>query len=173
MADLLCIGTTGMLAPCMRALIARGDRVACIARTPASLEALGASIPPARRNQLSTHPCDYRDIGSLERTLSSIGITPEAAICWVHTPPEPVIDLVKAHFPMIDLLRVVASSAHHPLTGSAASDRTVRLGFVIEGSSSRWLTHKEISEGVYKAFISGAPRWSIGVSEPAELQPDA
>lgn len=169
MADLLCIGTTGMLAPCVRSLIARGHRVACIARTQASLDALSRSVEA--HDLLTTHASDYRDLEAFERVLGSIGFTPAAAICWVHSPAEPVLDLVRGRFPSIDLLRVVGSSTQIPRVDTAAHDRTVRLGFVIEDGQSRWLTNEEISDGVLGAFVSGASVSTVGTLEPWSARP--
>ena len=171
MSDLLCIGTTGMLAPCVRALIAREHRVACIARTQASLDALAQSFSPDRRALLNIHPGDYRDVDGFERVLSSIGFTPVAAICWVHTPAEPVLDLVRGRYPAIDLLRVVGSSTDMPTGTAGTTDRIVRLGFVIEGHRSRWLTDEEISDGVLRAFLSGERDSTVGTLEPWDARP--
>lgn len=171
MSDLLCIGTTGMLAPCVRALIARENRVACIARTQASLDALAQSVSPDRRALLSAHPVDYRDVEGFERVLSSIDFTPDAAICWVHTPAQPVLDLVRGRYPAIDLLRVVGSATRIPRVHAEGTDRIVRLGFVIEGHRSRWLTDEEISDGVFRAFLSGERDSTVGTLEPWDARP--
>jgi hypothetical protein len=171
MADLLCIGTTGMLAPCMRALIARGHRIACVARTGASLDALSQSISPDRRALLNSYPCDYRDLEAFERLLLAVGFTPDAAICWVHSPADPVLDLVRRQFPNIDLLRVVGSSPKALTSATESSGRIVRLGFVIENNRSRWLTDEEISDGVLRAFLSGERDSTVGTLQPWAQRP--
>ncbi|MFG0313087.1 MAG: hypothetical protein ACF8LL_02710 [Phycisphaerales bacterium] len=171
MDHLLCIGTTGMLAPCTRALIARGHRIACVARTRASLDALSHSISQDRRALLSTYPCDYRDFEALEQVLLSVGFTPDAAICWVHSPADPVLDLVRRQFPKIDLLRVVGSTTNVPVGAADPAERIVRLGFVIENNRSRWLSDEEVSKGVLDAFVSGASESTVGTLEPWDARP--
>ncbi|HCT43804.1 MAG: short-chain dehydrogenase [Phycisphaerae bacterium] len=171
MADVLCIGATGMLAGCVRGLIARGDRVTALARSQSSLSALSESVPAADRDRLRTHPCDYRDLEALAHALRSIPVHPSAAICWVHTPAEPVLELVRALFPDIDLLRVVGSSTEVPRGDGARFDRIVRLGFVIEGDRSRWLSNEEISNGVVSALLSGQPSTTVGTVTPWDAHP--
>lgn len=171
MADLLCIGTTGMLAGCVRSLIADGHRIACLARTPSRPQSLADSIPDAATSRLSTHPCDYRDLTHLAKVLDALGFEPSAAICWVHAPAEPVLKLIRSRFPSIDLLRVVGSSTSIPQIPGETPCRIVRLGFIIEGGGARWLSHEEISEGVYQAFVSGATDSIVGTIEPWDRRP--
>ena len=171
MADLLCIGTTGMLAHCVRSLIARGHRIACIARTQASLDALARSVEGHDRDRLTTHASDYRDLEAFERVLGSIGFTPAAAICWVHSPAEPVLDLVRGRFPSIDLLRVVGSTTNVPVGAAEPAERIVRLGFIIENNRSRWLSDEEVSRGVLDALVSGASESTVGTLEPWAQRP--
>jgi len=171
MADLLCIGTTGMLAGCVRSLIADGHRIVCLARTPSRLEALADSIPDAAKSRLSTSPCDYRDLTHLAKVLDALRFEPTAAICWVHSPAEPVLELIRSGFPSLDLLRVVGSSTSIPEISGDTLSRVVRLGFVIDDDRSRWLSHEEISAGVYKAFVSGAKDSIVGTIEPWDQRP--
>lgn len=171
MTDVLCIGTTGMLAGCVRSLIAQGHRVACLARTPARLDALVDSLPSADQHRLSTHPCDYRDLPQLARMLDALPFTPTGAICWIHSPAEPVLDMVESRYPPIDLLRVISSSTTLPDGPHSNAMRTVRLGFVIDGDRSRWLSDDEISRGVYDAYVSNNPDSIVGVIEPWDRRP--
>lgn len=171
MAQVLCIGMTGMLAGCVRSLVARGDRVACIARTQDSLTALAETIPRADQPRISTHACDYRDLDAFDETLAALEFEPQSTICWVHSPAEPVIDRIRRRFPGIDLLRVIASATQAPLCEGGNPHRTVRLGFVIENDQSRWLRDDEIARGVYEAFINNERDACIGVVEPWDRRP--
>lgn len=153
-----------MLAGCVRALIARGDRVTALARTQSSLSALSESVPAADRDRLRTHPCDYRQTEQLESALAQIDPHPTGAICWIHRPTAPVLDRVLERFPAIDLLQVLGSS----MDPGQHRHRTVQLGCVIDGDHSRWLTHEEISGGVFDAFVSGAATSRIGAVEPGD-----
>ncbi|WP_244527775.1 hypothetical protein [Virgibacillus chiguensis] len=47
----------------------------------------------------------------------------------------------------------------------------IRLGFVIEEDQSRWLTNKEISDGVIKAIKNKNRITTIGQLEPWEKRP--
>lgn len=171
MGDVLCIGATGMLAGCVRALVARSDRVITLGRSQRSFDTLAQSIPErdpdSDRTRLRFHRCDYRHTEQLESTLAQLDPHPTGAICWVHTPAPPVLDRVLKRFPAIDLLQVLGSS----MDPGQYRHRTVQLGCVIDGDHPRWLTHKEISEGVFEAFISGAQASQIGVVEPGDARP--
>jgi len=171
MTDVLCIGTTGMLAGCVRSLVSKGNHAMCIARSQQSLDALAGSVPPEQANRLSLHACDYRDLAGLRSELEHLLCRPHAAICWVHTPAEPVLRLIRDRYPEMDLLRVRGSSTQRPADEAAGADRLVTLGFVIEHARSRWLTHHEISAGVYDAFVSGARESIVGVIEPWDQSP--
>lgn len=160
-----------MLAGTVRSLINRGDRVACIARSRSSLDALAATIPKADLDRLSTHPCDYHSSPRFARALDALPFEPSSAICWLHAPAEPVLDLIRSRFPEIDLLQVVGSSAKILQDERYAPDRIVRLGFVIEAGCSRWLRDEEISIGVYEAFTSDLRNSIVGVIEPWNMRP--
>ena len=166
MSDVLCIGATGMLAGCVRALIARGDRIDCIARTLVGLEELKQTISTSDRTRLCTHSCDYRDLEQFEETLSSLSFQPSAAICWVHSPAEQVLDRIRHRFPDIDLLQVVGSSTRLAGGSGTPANRIVRLGSESAGDQSRWLTHDEIARGVYDAFVSGENLSQVGIIKP-------
>jgi hypothetical protein len=47
----------------------------------------------------------------------------------------------------------------------------VILGFVIEGTTSRWLTHEEISAAAVSQMERPVPRLVAGVLEPWEMRP--
>lgn len=48
----------------------------------------------------------------------------------------------------------------------------VQLGFISEGSQSRWLTHKEISDGVIDAMEKKEEVLLVGQVEPWEKRPN-
>ena len=169
MTDVLCIGATGMLAGCVRSLIADGNQADCIARTQSSLDRLRDSLAPSDRDRLITHRCDYRDTQALAQILAEMN--PAAAICWIHSPAEPVLEAIRAKLLGIDLLQVVGSATTIPSSSSSYADRFVKLGIVIEGDRSRWLTNDEISSGVYSAFRSNERESIVGMIEPWDMRP--
>jgi len=161
-----------MLAGCVRALVAHDFQVAVIARSSSSYMTLLGSIPEPDRARLRFYCCDYRNLDELESTLSQLDPQPTGAICWVHDPAEPVLACVFGCFSEIDLIQVVGSSTQTPDTPKGThKHRIVQLGFVIETGRSRWLTHAEISAGVFDAFVSGSAASRIGVTEPWERRP--
>ena len=45
------------------------------------------------------------------------------------------------------------------------------LGFILEDTYGRWLTHEEIADGVIKGIESKRAEWIVGRVEPWELRP--
>lgn len=54
---------------------------------------------------------------------------------------------------------------------AGCSYRQIQLGFVIEGAHSRWLTNKEISDGVIDAIKKANKIQTIGQIDPWEKRP--
>jgi len=160
-----------MLAGCVRSLLRAGSRVACLGRNSSRLKALADSIPDSARPRMSTHLCDYRNLNQLTQTLDTVLIEPTAAICWVHSPAEPVLSVIHDRYPALDMLRVLGSSTQQTAAHSKEMERFVTLGFVIEQGRSRWLTHEEVSSGVYDAFVSARRESIVGVIEPWDMRP--
>lgn len=46
------------------------------------------------------------------------------------------------------------------------------LGFILEDTYGRWLTHQEISDGVINGIESNCNEWIVGQIEPWELRPN-
>ncbi|CAG9622678.1 Rossmann-fold NAD(P)-binding domain-containing protein [Sutcliffiella rhizosphaerae] len=49
--------------------------------------------------------------------------------------------------------------------------KEIQLGFIYDGTSSRWLTHEEISNGVIKGIVSKNKQTLIGTLTPWEKRP--
>ncbi|BFH57069.1 hypothetical protein WJ0W_001970 [Paenibacillus melissococcoides] len=47
----------------------------------------------------------------------------------------------------------------------------VQLGFVVEQSRTRWLTHSEIAGGVIEAMKRNQSVYTVGTMHPPELRP--
>jgi hypothetical protein len=81
----------------------------------------------------------------------------------------------------VRLFEVVGSSVADPSRPDAVSEqlsrlpwlayRRVVLGFVVEGSRSRWLTDSEISAGVVAAIEGDAEHSVVGTVVPWSLRP--
>ncbi|MDF1869524.1 MAG: hypothetical protein P1U30_03955 [Phycisphaerales bacterium] len=164
---IICIGMTGMLADCTTKLLSLGYRIHLIARSP---EGYAAQIDDSVREQLSMSACDYAQEEQLTHALRSAASPVIAVIGWIHSTAPNAWNNIHKSFPDADTLRVVGSS-HHQVRTESNRERIVTLGFVVEGSGSRWLTHQEISEGVFDAFISGRAASIVGSIEPWSMKP--
>ena len=76
------------------------------------------------------------------------------------------------------LIEVKGSSSHLSniqTTGQYVQEnchvKIVQLGFVLDGCTSRWLTHKEISNGVIQAIKSENNKTIVGTLEPWDRRP--
>lgn len=184
----LVVGGTGMLRGVSLGLAERGYGVSVVARRRFRLEDLAkaAAALPGRIHPL---PLDYRDtealVAALRDACSSLGPI-ELAVVWIHGDAP--------HAPLA-VARWVGGPArpgrYFRILGSAAADpshpdparmamfealgniryREVILGFVVEGHTSRWLTHEEISAGVLAAVDSDQPRFIVGTVRPWHLHP--
>lgn len=158
-ASVLCVGTTGMLAPLTRALLKQGARVHAIARTQHSLDGLAQGLSEPQTHRLVTTACDYRDAEGFAQALDAIQGPITHCVCWVHTPAEVPMRTVVGRFPDTDILRVLGSTTEAP---SNMPYRIVRLGAMAQGGARRWLTHDEISRGVYDALVSERANSHVG-----------
>lgn len=108
----------------------------------------------------------------------------QLAVCWIHSSAPEALQTVAA-----ELGRSGEPCRLFHVRGSAAADptrlprpaldelpptvsyRQVILGFQIEGNRSRWLTHREISQGVLQAIEDDAEYRAVGVVRPWEMRP--
>jgi NAD(P)-dependent dehydrogenase (short-subunit alcohol dehydrogenase family) len=155
-----------MLAGCTRKLLDEGWRVHAIARSQRKLDALGAGSS----GLLTTASCDYHDLDAFERALVRAQAPVSAILYWIHSSGQDAIDLINARFADIDRCRVVGSE-HRLMVNESSAERIVKLGFVSTIEKSRWLTHDEISDGVFRAFVAGDTETIVGVVEPWGLRP--
>lgn len=160
---LLCIGTTGMLAECTQRLLADGWKVHVIARNPEALRTHSTDV-------LTTAACDYHDLDAFKRALNQAPDPVVSVLYWIHSSAQDAINLLESRYAETNRLRVVGS-AHQPIPNAKSSERIIKLGFVTQPNGSRWLTHQEISEGVYNAFVSGQVSSTVGTTKPWSARP--
>ena len=151
--NVLCIGTTGMLAGMTSELVSSGHRVYAIARTDQSLERCALGIPEDHRDRFVGCRCNYADPESWARVLDEIPDPIDQVVCWIHRSAPYAFDQVLERFPDSDILRVGSSSTSR-VEAASQNYRTVILGALRDGASVRWLTHEEISAGVMDAIWS-------------------
>ncbi|MGJ8637532.1 MAG: hypothetical protein ACSHX5_11865 [Phycisphaerales bacterium] len=164
---IISIGTSGMLSACTHKLLERGNRIHLICRNP---EQLRAQIPSSLSEKLTSSACDYHDEQAFVHALESAPEPVVAVIGWIHSSAPKAWDAVLENHADADCLKVVGSS-NTPIDATPNRTRLVTLGFIIENGSSRWLTHQEISQGVYDAFISGRISSIVGTLEPWSMRP--
>ncbi len=180
----LVVGATGMLAGvCTGLAIDNGMTVGAIARTKESLNRLGA-VPPGIPGKLIPMALDYHDIGRLKHWIAHFQLMEgpiDLVVAWMHEPwmasLEAIVAEVEAyrHMPW-RLVHVVGSGTAletltPPVSGSWCQYQRVTLGFVVEASTSRWLTHSEICQGVLQSIRRGQPASVVGTLEPWHRRP--
>lgn len=177
MKHALVVGGTGMLAGVTRWLAASGYVTTVVARNEARLRAFEQSHPLIRGMAVNYYESE-KLISTIRQSIRDRGAF-ELAVCWVHTfePLQVICDAIAdAQQTPWDLYRI---------RGSGDDDREpdtvdlppwgryheVVLGFVIENGRSRWLTHREISDGIIAAIASGQTKAVVGLLEPRERRP--
>lgn len=130
---------------------------------------------------------DYTNTGALKfeiaKAIADNGEI-DLVVAWIHGTAPDAIDTIKRELANLQkghpwtLVHIKGSSydlssildtEHHP--SDSFQEKFVQLGFVIEGSTSRWLTHQEISEGVIRAIQGDQRKTVVGTLEPWEKRP--
>lgn len=185
----LVVGGTGMLRGLTLALAEEGYAVSVVARTAGRLTELAEA---ARGTSGLIHPLavDYRDSAGLQETLRQAvrHFGPmELAVCWIHSVAphalEQMASVIGQSPAPCRLFHVRGSAAANPAAPEATRPpawlsrypniryRQVILGFIVEGSTSRWLTHQEISGGVLAAVQVDREFSIVGTVEPWSMRP--
>lgn len=182
----LVIGGTGMLAAATRELAGRSDVLTTVARTPRSLRALADSVADTGC-VLHEVALDWSDpeafLSALVDHIERTG-PPALVLAWLHRDnlgPE-VAQRVAGSGSACDFFQVRGSAAASPTAqpDELGSDpripknvtyHQVILGFHLDGTGSRWLTHGEISRGVLEAITAAMPLTIIGTVTPWERRP--
>lgn len=177
----LVVGGTGMLAPAVRTLAARGWSVSLIARR--------ASAFVRRTPELAGFDCNYNDADAFASTIDRArdGRGPiELAVGWFHTPGPSSVVAPRMGSPAAPgrFFHVLGSAAADPADPAALARaaktvagaasclyRQVVLGFVLDAGAARWLTHDEISAGVIQAVDDDAALATVGVTRPWSARP--
>lgn len=163
--------------------------VSVIARNPYRLHDAAARLPRPPAGSLNLIALDYHDTpalrAALEQAVRDHGPI-EPAVCWIHgTAPEaPGVVAQYTGTPerpgrFFHVLGSVAADPSRPDPGRRAAleragpilYREVIRGFVIDAGRSRWLTHREISQGVLEAIRADRPRSIVGTVTPWPARP--
>ena len=191
MAHILVVGGTGMLCDVCRHLCEIVNTVTVIARNK---ERLNRLVSDTKKMVGSINPfyLDYAAYKQLKDELRESIFTNgpvELTICWINTSKAPEAATIIAD--IIDKQNNQTKCKYYQLLSSATADpshekidisknfnsfdnidfRTILLGFVTEGETSRWLTDKEICSGVIEAIENNARNSIIGTVEPWNRRP--
>lgn len=183
----LVIGGTGMLRGVSLAQVQVGNTVSVVARSHNKLAQLQRD---AERLQGTLHPIavDYTNGKQLREKLelaaAHLGSYTQA-FCWIHStaPQTPaVVASTLAHTSSgCVYMDICGSAVANPLHPAASNEHIIRnypelqyrkvvLGFIIENTQSRWLTHSEITAGVLQA-VENKDDTIVGVVHPWSAKP--
>lgn len=181
MKHALVIGGSGMLSVATLWLAKEGYHVSVIGRNQERLDHLKNQVlNPATITTLSL---DYRqeDIfkDRIAMTIERNGPL-ELVVAWIHFPFKnglETIAQVAGDGQPWRMVHVIGSRSNHQAVraglnlAETCSYQQVQLGFVLDGETSRWLKHEEISNGVIEAIAKDKQYQLIGVLEPENRRP--
>lgn len=171
---ILVVGGTGMLSELVEALAGDGGRLSLLSRRASS--AAGAN----------GFDCDYHDEVGFQRALDQAVARwgpVDLAVAWFHTlkipAPRRVAEQVVGR--MIQVLGSGTADPAYPERLDMARQvagglpncdlRQVVLGFKVEDGCSRWLTNREIAQGVLEAIRADRAYTVVGQVEPWRARP--
>ncbi|WP_404456074.1 short-chain dehydrogenase [Virgibacillus necropolis] len=178
----LVIGGTGMLAQVCHALVNDYYYVSVIGRSTIRQQQLkDSSNEPDKFHGIEV---DYHDDGrfrqQLQKAFQAFG-TPDLVVSWIHGSAPQALDSLIDEITRINktktwkLFHVQSSSRFFEKENTPVPEncqyRRVYLGFILNDSTSRWLTHKEISDGVIRAIHADQTESVVGTLEPWDKRP--
>ncbi|WP_066318936.1 short-chain dehydrogenase [Bacillus sp. FJAT-29814] len=181
MKHALVIGGTGMLTAVPLWLVKEGYHVSVIGRSEERMAQLRSRVQDS--TCITPLSVDYRqgDLFSEQiRFIVDKNGPLELVVAWIHSPFKNVMETIARevanHKPCL-LFHALGSRANPEeiraglkLTENCRY-RQVQLGFKLDGETSRWLTHEEISNGVIEAIKRDKQYHVVGVLEPDSKRP--
>ena len=180
----LTIGTTGMLAEATCELARQTRALTCLARTTGSLERLEQQLD--KNAEFHAVSVDYHNtdafMNEVEKAWQRAPF--DLVLVWIHSSARASLDelmtFLAEQSTEVKLFNVVGSAAGNPDKKAEAqkipaSDtlqyHQIILGFQVEASRSRWLTHGEISRGTLRAIRQQQASYVIGTVTPWSARP--
>ena len=177
----LVVGGTGMLSRVSLWLLNQGYHVSIIARNPKPMKDLIEQTD--LNNHITPLLLDYNNYAELQKkvhtTISENGGI-DIVVAWIHSTAPEALKIIAAEVSISksrwDLIHILGSSSdlkkvkREAILPKNCSYHQVQLGFFIEGNHSRWLTHKEISDGVIEAIEKRKKILTIGQIDSQEKQ---
>ncbi|OZU89649.1 short-chain dehydrogenase [Virgibacillus indicus] len=182
MKHALVVGGTGMLSGVSLWLLESGFHVSIIARNAERMESLVERS--SFREHITPILVDYRNDTELKEkvniAMNQLGNI-DMVIAWIHSNSERALQLITKEVSYQstewELFHILGSSSElgeikkEVHAAPSYSYYQIQLGYVDEESNSRWLTNKEISDGVIEAIIKKDSVHIIGQIEPWEKRP--
>lgn len=179
----LVIGGTGMLSGVSLWLIDNGYHVSIIARDAEKMKQLQKEASSS--SQVTPLLVDYRNndklIEKLKLTIKQNGEI-NIVVAWIHSIAEnalqSIISEVSKESNSWELFHILGSGSNLEeikkklAAPSSIAYYQVQLGFKTAGSQSRWLTHREISEGVIENIKKKKQVLIVGQVEPWGIRPN-
>lgn len=182
----LVVGGTGMLAGAVNNLIKENYKVSTTGRNHARLNSFVKNNPKLAHN-INLIQTDYTDtenfLFAIQKSEDKFGII-DIAILWIHSDGTDtlikLVEYLKSRNKNVVIYHIKGSASYKPdairIPGienlkNEIDYREIFLGFKNENGNSRWLTDKEISDGVIYAFENNLKSYIIGITEPWELHP--
>lgn len=188
MSHALVIGGTGMLRGAVIHLLKNYDHVTVIARGEEGFNKLSSDAEEnfSKLNFLRIDYNNYKELtDGVIKCIENKGPI-ELIISWIHSTaqlaPMLAAKVINETSPQCRFFEVLGSSNSNPESDSRGRDKNfsvfrnleyhkVILGFVTDGTNSRWLTNKEISGGVMYAIEEDLKEFTVGVVTPWNLRP--
>ena len=180
MRHTLAIGGTGMLLEAVYWLAEQGHEVTVVGRNEHKLRRL-------TDRHASLHPvlADYYDLDQFVSVLKDAVAQRghfTRVIAWIHDRQETIIQRLYSEFfsdptHRWELFHVLGSGSNLEEIEKKLNPpqnckyHQIKLGFVIEGDHSRWLTHAEISAGAIDSMKSGRDVTIVGTLTPWSKRP--
>lgn len=182
MKHALVVGGTGMLSKVSLWLLDNGYHISIIARNPERMKQI------IEKTSLNSHVTqllvDYRDSDKLKEkvnaTIKQNGNI-DIVVAWIHSIAPDALKIIVQEISIRkyrwELFHILGSSSdlneikREVKIPKGCLYYQLQLGFVIEDSGSRWLTNKEISEGVIKAIKERNKILTIGQIDPWDEHP--
>lgn len=178
----LVIGGTGMLSEVSLWLNKKGYHVTVIGRHKKKYHELMHKAESPK--QLSSILVDYHKCDELQekldQSMKDFGVY-ELVVAWIHSSAPDVIPTVMKVIPTqrhekIDFFHVKGSQSFFEEDTTKASYNIsyheIFLGFKVIHNHSRWLSHKEIADGIIDSIQHRRKKTVVGQVEPWELRPN-
>lgn len=171
----LIIGGTGMLASVSRYLATEGHSVSVVGRTSSKINCLVKDCPPTTIFPIQA---DYNTDEIFTKVEDAIKDRGPFSLIISWTPNYLALERVCELNEQADAFRLI----HVKGSRRYFEDEEIRiplnchyekvfLGFVMEGETSRWLTHEEIADGVIQQILTTTKDRIIGQLHPYSQRP--